>query len=94
MGGAMDLVSGANKVIVVMEHTSKGTHKILKECSLPLTGLRVVDMLITEIAVFKFNKQTNEMMLIEIAKDSSLDEVRKSTGAEFKVDPNLRDMQL
>ncbi len=90
----MDLVSGANKVIVTMEHTAKGNHKILAECSLPLTGKQVVDMLITEMAVFQFNKQAGEMMLIEIAKDTTLDEVKKATGSNFKISPNLRDYQI
>ena len=93
MGGAMDLVSGANKVIVTMEHTAKGNHKILAECSLPITGKQVVDMLITEMAVFKFNKEAGEMMLIEIAKDTDLEEVKKATGSNFKISPQLRDYQ-
>ena len=91
MGGAMDLVSGAKKLIVTMEHTAKGNHKILFDCSLPLTGKGVVDMLITEMAVFTFDKQAGTMTLIEIAKDTNLDEVKKSTGCEFIVSPNLRD---
>ena len=94
MGGAMDLVSGAKRLIVTMEHTAKGNHKILKECSLPLTGKGVVDMLITELAVFKFNKSNGEMTLIEIHKDTNLDEVKKSTGCDFIVSPNLRDYQV
>lgn len=94
MGGAMDLVSGAKKLIVTMEHTAKGNHKILKECSLPLTGKQVVDMLITEMAVFKFNKQSGEMVLVEIAKDTNLEEVKKATGCEFIVSPTLKDMQV
>lgn len=94
MGGAMDLVSGAKKLIVTMEHTAKGNHKILKDCGLPLTGKQVVDMLITEMAVFKFNKETGEMMLVEISKDTTLEEVKKATGCDFKISPNLRDYQV
>jgi 3-oxoacid CoA-transferase subunit B len=93
MGGAMDLVSGAKKLIVTMEHTAKGNHKILQECSLPLTGKGVVDMLITDMAVFQFNKATGEMILLEIAKDTNLEEVKKATGCSFIVSPNLRDYQ-
>jgi 3-oxoacid CoA-transferase len=94
MGGAMDLVSGAKKLIVTMEHTAKGNHKILKECGLPLTGKGVVDILITEMAVFKFDKATREMVLIEIAKDTNLEEVKKATGCDFVVSPTLRDMSV
>ncbi len=94
MGGAMDLVSGAKKLIVTMEHTAKGNHKILKDCSLPLTGKSVVDVLITEMAVFRFDKATGQMILIEIAKDTNLEEVKKATGCEFIVSPNLCDYRV
>ena len=93
MGGAMDLVSGANRVIITMEHTAKGTLKILNECNLPLTGKGVVDMLITELGVFTFGeKNAREMTLIEIADGIDLDYLKKNTGCEFKVAPNLKKM--
>jgi len=91
MGGAMDLVSGAKKCIVTMEHTARGSHKFLPECTLPLTGKGVVDMAITEMAVFEWGKETREMMLTEIAAGLSLEEVQKATGCEFKVSPTLKE---
>lgn len=94
MGGAMDLVSGAKKLIVTMEHTSKGNHKILENCTLPLTGKQVIDMLITEMAVFKFDKSAGEMMLVEIHKDTNLEAVKKATGTNFLVSPTLKDYQF
>lgn len=91
MGGAMDLVSGANRVVVVMEHTAKGgVHKILKDCTLPLTGKKVVDLLITDRAVFSFDKNTCEMVLIELAEETSLDDLKKLTGCEFKISSTLK----
>ncbi len=96
MGGAMDLVNGANRVVITMEHTAKNkktgevTLKILENCNLPLTGKSVVDLLITELAVFEFSKQTKEMHLIEIASDTTLEEVKKNTGARYTVSPNLK----
>ena len=90
MGGAMDLVSGARKVIVTMEHTAKGQHKFLENCTLPLTGKHVVDMAITDKAVFTWDKQTREMMLAEIAENVSVDEVIKETGCKFIISPTLK----
>merc|ERR1711934_423456 len=86
MGGAMDLVSSDSKVIVVMEHTAKGgRHKLKKQCGLPLTGRRVVDMVITELGVFHFSKTDPEKppVLSEIAPGVTLDHVKESTGFEF-----------
>ncbi|GAA8904626.1 succinyl-CoA:3-ketoacid coenzyme A transferase subunit B [Helicobacter pylori] len=84
MGGAMDLVHGAKKVIVIMEHCNKyGESKVKKECSLPLTGKGVVHQLITDLAVFEFSN--NAMKLVELQEGVSLDQVREKTEAEFEV---------
>jgi len=88
MGGAMDLVSSDSKVIVVMEHLAKGgKHKLKAACGLPLTGKRVVDMVITELGVFEFSKTGPEAppTLLEIAPGVSLEQVKEATGFEFKV---------
>lgn len=84
MGGAMDLVHGAKKVIVIMEHCNKyGESKVKKECSLPLTGKGVVHQLITDLAVFEFSN--NAMKLMELQEGVSLDQVKEKTEAEFEV---------
>ncbi|GAA9911707.1 succinyl-CoA--3-ketoacid CoA transferase subunit B [Helicobacter pylori] len=84
MGGAMDLVHGAKKVIVIMEHCNKyGESKVKKECSLPLTGKGVVHQLITDLAVFEFFN--NAMKLVELQEGVSLDQVKEKTEAEFEV---------
>ncbi|MCQ2807508.1 3-oxoacid CoA-transferase subunit B [Helicobacter pylori] len=83
MGGAMDLVHGAKKVIVIMEHCNKyGESKVKKECSLPLTGKGVVHQLITDLAVFEFSN--NAMKLVELQEGVSLDQVREKTEAKFE----------
>jgi 3-oxoacid CoA-transferase subunit B len=86
MGGAMDLVAGVKRVIVTMEHTAGGKPKLLKQCTLPLTGARVVDMVVTDLAVFSIARrgETN-MRLIEMAPGVTLDELRANTEAEFSV---------
>ena len=82
MGGAMDLVQGAKRVIVIMEHVSKyGESKIKKECTLPLTGKQVVHRLITDLAVFDFTDKG--MLLIETATGVSVEEIREKTEADF-----------
>jgi 3-oxoacid CoA-transferase len=89
-GGAMDLVSGVKKLIVMMEHTAKdGSPKILNECTLPITGKNVVDMIVTEKGVFTVDK-VNGLTLIEISPFSSLEDIKASTGCEFKVVDNLK----
>jgi len=86
MGGAMDLVAGVKRVIVLMEHTAGGKPKLLKQCNLPLTGQRVVDTLVTDLGVFLIDKKGDGgVTLIELAHGVSLDEVKAKTEAEFKV---------
>jgi 3-oxoacid CoA-transferase subunit B len=85
MGGAMDLVSGAKRVVVMMEHSNKaGESKVKRECTLPLTGRRVVHRLITDLAVFDFPPDGG-MALIELQDGISLDHVRNNTEAQFSV---------
>ncbi|MCW5937779.1 MAG: CoA transferase subunit B [Fimbriimonadaceae bacterium] len=90
MGGAMDLVAGVKRVVVVMEHTNKaGEPKILKECTLPLTGKACLDLVITDLAVFEVERGRG-MRLIELAPGVELDEVKAKTEAAFEVAPNLQ----
>lgn len=84
MGGAMDLVSGAKSIVVVMEHTNKyGESKLKKACTLPLTGKNVVNKLITELGVFEF--KNGSMKLVELMEGVSLEEVKDKTEASFEV---------
>ncbi|GAN82260.1 CoA transferase subunit B [Acidocella aminolytica] len=84
MGGAMDLVAGVPRVVILMEHTAKGEPKILKECTLPLTGKEVVSKIITDLGVFEVKKGEG-LVLIEHAPDVTVDEIRQKTEAEFTV---------
>jgi 3-oxoacid CoA-transferase B subunit len=86
MGGAMDLVAGVKRVIVLMEHTAGGKPKLLPECTLPLTGARVVDMVISDLGVFEVaRKGPTRLVLTELAPGVTLDEMREKTGAAFDV---------
>jgi 3-oxoacid CoA-transferase subunit B len=90
MGGAMDLVAGVKKVVVVMEHVAKDGAKLLHRCNLPLTGSGVVDLVITDLAVFSIDKAgKGGMTLIELAPGVTQDEVRSKTEADYSVASGL-----
>ena len=96
IGGAMDLVSNPDKtkVIVTMQHVSKdGAPKVVKECSLPLTGARAVSLIVTDLAVFDVDRAAGEMTLIELAPGVTLEEVKAKTEADFKVKDGLGVME-
>lgn len=90
MGGAMDLVVGAKKVIVAMEHTQKGAHKILKQCTLPLTAAKQVNMIITEMGVFTIEPEG--IVIKEINPEFTIEQVQEATEAKIIVSKDLKEM--
>jgi 3-oxoacid CoA-transferase subunit B len=93
MGGAMDLVAGVKRVVVVMEHTNKaGESKVLPACTLPLTGQRCVNMVITDLAVFEV--ENGGLVLKELAPEVTVEEVTAKTAAKFTVSPHLQSVAV
>lgn len=92
MGGAMDLVTGAKKVIVAMLHTAKGKSKILKECSLPLTAKGQVDLIVTELGVMEVTKEG--LLLKEINENVTVDEIKEMTDADLIISKELKTMEI
>jgi 3-oxoacid CoA-transferase subunit B len=91
MGGAMDLVAGARRVVIAMEHTTRdGQPKILKKCTLPLTGVKVVNTIVTEMAYIEVTP--NGLVLQEVAPGLTADDVQRATEARLTVSPNLKTM--
>jgi 3-oxoacid CoA-transferase B subunit len=93
MGGAMDLVAGAKRVIIAMEHTTKeGEYKIVKSCSLPLTGLGVVNLIVTELAVIEVTPRG--LLLREVAPGLSPEDVQKATEPTLQLAPDLQSIAV
>ena len=95
MGGAMDLVAGVRRVVVTMEHNAKdGTPKLVKRCTLPLTGQRCVHMVITELCVLEMDEKRRRFVLTELAPGVTVDEVKRKTEAEIVVGADVRAIAL
>ena len=92
MGGAMDLVAGAKRVVVAMQHTAKGKSKIVKQCSLPLTSSRTIDLVVTELAVIGFPQ--GRATLLEVAPGISVQAVTEATEAALQIPANVPEMRL
>ena len=92
MGGAMDLVSGAKRVVVAMQHTAKGKPKVVKRCNLPLTSVRPIDLLVTELAVIAF--PNGRATLVEVQPGATVEQVIASTEAQLAIAPGLRRSEL
>ncbi len=92
MGGAMDLLTGAKKVIVAMQHTAKGSSKILKECTLPLTAQKAVSLIVTEYCVLEV--RADGLYILEKHPEVTLEEIQSVTEAELKVDGSIKDMAM
>jgi 3-oxoacid CoA-transferase B subunit len=92
MGGAMDLVAGVKRVVVLMEHTAGGKSKLLKRCNLPLTGAGVVDLIITDLGVFQVTAKGHDdgLVLVDIAPGVTLAELHEKTEAPFTVASHLK----
>ena len=95
MGGAMDLVAGAKRVVIMMQHvTKKGKSKILRKCTLPLTGKRVIHRIVTDLAVLDVDYSSGKLVLKETAPGISVEEVKKATEAEMVVASEVKEMEL
>jgi 3-oxoacid CoA-transferase subunit B len=95
MGGAMDLVAGAKRVVVMMQHVTKdGKSKVLKKCTLPLTGKKVVHRIISELAVMDVDYNLGKLVLKETAPSVTVEDIKKATEAEFVVAPDVKEMEI